>query len=90
MYTIGYCKDVFATIFFFIYSVICYWVEDINVYKPLILLALILGFCIDGTFSLSPKYHNAPIGKNIPTLVVFGAAVIQMGFCVHFFKSHRF
>lgn len=86
MYTIGYCKDVFGMIFFLIYSIICYWVEDINAYKPLLLLALISAFCIDGMFSLSPNYHHAPIGKNILTLVVFGAAVIQMGISVYFFN----
>jgi len=91
MYTIGYCKDAMATILFLLYFVIfCYLVEDINAYKPLILMGLVLGFCIDGTFSLLPKYHHTLIGKNIPTLIVFGAAIFHIGFCFYFFKLHRF
>ena len=79
MHRIGHYKDVAATIFFALTFVIGYYIQDINQYKQLILTAIFLGAILDGTFSLSPNYHNAPVGQNIPTYVtVFGLTSLAL------------
>ncbi len=59
--SLGYIKDCLACIGFFICFFIVYFIPNIQILKPFILLGLAMGFMIDGYFTFNPPLHN----KNI-------------------------
>lgn len=72
--TLGYTKDKVAAVLFLLFSILLYFVKDLNKLKYAFIIALLIGFTIDGSFTINPKYHFEKFGNNIPTyIVIFGA-----------------
>ena len=85
--TIGYNKDKFASILFFFAFFFIYFIKDLNSIREVILASLFIGFIVDLTFTLNPKFHFISIGNNTPTYIVFlGLFVFSIIFTIHHSK----
>lgn len=75
MYNIGYVKDFLACILFLVCILCLIQIKDLNRYKTYIFIAILLGFTIDGIFSLNKDYHCLNVGYNLPTYILIIAVV---------------
>ena len=89
MYTIGYYKDLLATIHYLIYFVVFYYDDNINKYRDLLLVMLLIGFLIDFTFSVSPSSYKLPFGKNKPTYIIISALFANTLFSVYYLQQNH-
>lgn len=76
MLSLGYFKDCVATVLFIFLLFFIINVDNINPYKGIFIIGLLLAIIIDGTFSLNAKYHNAILGYNNLTYFVIGIGIL--------------
>ena len=89
-YKLGYIKDYVASILFLISAIMLYFIKDINPLKRPILLALILGFIIDFSYTINPSYHFSVMGYNTPTYITFGGFLLFFIIIIVFRKNIKF
>ena len=87
MLVVGYVKDLIATFAFIIVALLLYRVKDLNKVKSFIIIGLIIGFFIDGLFTLNPTYHNENIGNNIPTYIVLIIGILYIFLFMYYKKQ---
>lgn len=88
--TLGYTKDKIAAILFLLFSILLYFVKDFNKLKNAFIFALLIGFTIDGTFTINPNYHFEKFGNNIPTYVVILGAIAFITLIIIYRKEIKF
>ena len=86
MLTLGYIKDFIACILFLFAIFIIYFIKDLNKLKHIIILCLILGFLIDGLFSINPSYHGEFIGFNIATYSIITLVIFYIFITLYSFN----
>lgn len=87
MYSAGYIKDAFASIFFLISFCVLLIIRDINDLKFHISTLVLIAFLIDSAFTLFPKYHNTEFGYNTPSYMVVGVVICFLIISIHAIKN---
>ena len=88
--TIGYTKDKVAAVLFLVLSILLYFVKDFNKLKYAFIIALLIGFTVDASFTINPKYHFKKIGNNIPSYIVVLGAIAFITLIIIYRKHIKF
>ena len=54
------------------------FVVVVAIFKPLILVSLLICMFIDGSYTMYPDFHNTPIGYNMPTYLLLACMLAFM------------